>query len=124
MKKIETTRLGACPTTLEAIRLISYGMSFAECARYMDKEPEMIRTRIKRHSPELYQSVRARPSPNRIHSDAVITAVRAHWDAGRSISDIAWEMRDVVPGINRDKVVGIAHRNNFPPRPSPIKRAS
>ncbi len=51
------------------------------------------------------------------HTSATVAEVRRAWDAGLSISDIA----DVCGLDSRNVVVGIAHRNDFPARPSPIK---
>lgn len=46
-----------------------------------------------------------------------ISFARMRWDEGAFASEIAEEM-----GVTRNSIVGIAHRNNFPPRPSPIRR--
>lgn len=54
---------------------------------------------------------------NRVHSDGAIAFARELWDAGLSINRIGNQM-----GVTRNVIVGIAHRNEFPPRPSPIRR--
>lgn len=45
-----------------------------------------------------------------------IAELRRHWEAGLSLSGIARTMG----GLNRNQVVGKAHRLNLPKRPSPI----
>lgn len=53
----------------------------------------------------------------RKHSLAVIEQFRTLWLEGRSINEIAEIM-----SVTRNVVVGIVHRNHFPPRENPIKR--
>lgn len=54
-----------------------------------------------------------------IHSPETVLTARAFWDVGYSIREIGKRM-----GVTLNVVAGLAHRNNFPPRPSPIRRAA
>lgn len=57
--------------------------------------------------------------PRTVHSDETIARARELWAMGLSTSEIGRAM-----GVNKNVIVGIAHRNGFPGRPSPIKRAA
>jgi hypothetical protein len=61
------------------------------------------------------------------HPPAVISAARMFWDEGHTASEIARLMADCCPTITKtvtkNAVIGIADRNDFPARPSPIIRA-
>ena len=48
-----------------------------------------------------------------------VDSARALWIAGKSAAQIA-----VALGVNKDVIIGVAHRNEFPTRPSPIIRKS
>lgn len=56
------------------------------------------------------------------HSAAFIENLRKLWDRGLSASETA-RIANAALGvnINKDMVIGIAHRNGFAARPSPIK---
>lgn len=56
---------------------------------------------------------------NGAHDDETIRTCRYLWGRGMSISAIG-----VWLNVTRNVVVGIAHRNQFPARPSPIKRVA
>lgn len=56
---------------------------------------------------------------HRVHTDDVLRTCRRLWNAGMSISAIGVRLN-----VTRNVVVGIAHRNGFPGRPSPIKRVA
>lgn len=56
---------------------------------------------------------------NAVHDSETIRTCRHLWNTGMSISAIG-----VCLGVTRNVVVGIAHRNQFPARPSPIKRVA
>jgi len=56
--------------------------------------------------------------PNRLHAESFILKARRLWFDGMSASQIGDEL-----GVTKNVIVGIAARNDFPPRPSPIKRA-
>jgi len=58
-------------------------------------------------------------TPRAIHGPDFITLARRLWDDGHSASEVARRMR-----VTKNVVIGIAHRNNFPPRPSPIRRVT
>ncbi len=65
------------------------------------------------------------PTPGkRVHSDDVIEKMRAMWDEGHSLTTIAGRMTDDGYKITSNAVVGVAHRNGFTPRPSPVTKAS
>lgn len=49
--------------------------------------------------------------------DEFVLAARKLWDLGYTISAAGRKL-----GVTRNVVVGVAHRNHFPPRKSPIKR--
>jgi hypothetical protein len=55
----------------------------------------------------------------RVHTPGFIAHVRDLWAAGLPISQIGGHL-----GVTRNVVVGIAQRNGFPGRPSPIRRAA
>lgn len=57
--------------------------------------------------------------PRTIHSDETIACARELWAMGLSTSEIGRAM-----GVTKNVIVGLAHRNQFAPRPSPIKRAA
>lgn len=44
-----------------------------------------------------------------------VRKARNLWDSGLSAQKIGIEL-----GVSKNVVIGIAHRNNFPPRPSPL----
>lgn len=46
-----------------------------------------------------------------------ISYARARWDTGLPAAEIAREM-----GISKNCIIGLAHRNDFTGRPSPIRR--
>src|SRR3954471_13325085 len=48
-----------------------------------------------------------------------IARARALWDEGLTGTDIAREL-----GCSRNSLIGLAHRNKFTPRPSPIRHAA
>lgn len=50
-----------------------------------------------------------------VWSNASIAAVRSLWDDGHSIRTISARC-----GVSHNVIVGLAHRNSFPRRPSPI----
>lgn len=50
------------------------------------------------------------------HNDAFIGQARSLWDEGHSTSEIGRRMN-----VTKNVIVGVAHRNDFPPRPSPLK---
>lgn len=50
-------------------------------------------------------------------TEVFVAEARRLWATGLSIRQIGKEL-----GVTLNVVVGVAHRNNFPPRPSPIKR--
>lgn len=54
---------------------------------------------------------------NRKHLPDAIEAMRADWNAGLTAAEIALKHR-----ITRNAVIGVAHRNGFAERPSPIIR--
>ena len=53
---------------------------------------------------------------HRWHSEERIAQARVLWDQGVTTADIAQRM-----GVTKNSIVGLAHRNGFTPRPSPIK---
>jgi len=53
------------------------------------------------------------------HAPETIALARALWDAGLSTAEIG-----LIMNVTKNAIVGIAHRNDFPARPSPIKRAA
>lgn len=55
----------------------------------------------------------------RVHTDDVLRTCRRLWNAGMSISAIGVRLN-----VTRNVVAGIAWRNDFPARPSPIKRVA
>jgi hypothetical protein len=61
-------------------------------------------------------------SPGYNHPPEIINFARICWDSGASITAIAAHLTREGYPITRNGVGGIAHRNNFPARPSPIKR--
>lgn len=50
------------------------------------------------------------------HTDEFIAQARSLWDEGHSTSEIGRRMN-----VTKNVIVGVAHRNDFPPRPSPLK---
>lgn len=56
------------------------------------------------------------------HSPEFIAEVRARWDHGESIRTIARGLQHLMPGCTLNVIVGIAYRNHFPKRESPIKK--
>ena len=53
-----------------------------------------------------------------VHTANVVANARWLWEKeGLSARKIGEAM-----GLSKDVIIGIAHRNNFPARPSPIKR--
>ncbi len=60
------------------------------------------------------------------HPPDVIVAARSLWDEGHAASEIARFMAvrcpEIAKTITKNAVVGIADRNDFPARPSPIRR--
>lgn len=61
---------------------------------------------------------------HRAHEEATILAARKLWDQGWSTSEIGCALTTRKREFTKNAVVGLAHRNNFPPRPSPIKRTA
>jgi transposase-like protein len=57
--------------------------------------------------------------PDKPYPPETIAVVRDFWDAGHSINEIGKRM-----GVTRNVIAGLAHRNNFPARPSPIRRSA
>jgi DNA-directed RNA polymerase sigma subunit (sigma70/sigma32) len=57
--------------------------------------------------------------PLRIHSPDFIVRARRLWDEGHSASEVARRMN-----VTKNVIIGIADRNDFPARPSPIRRAA
>lgn len=64
-------------------------------------------------------ATRASPRSNQ-HDADTIAVLRGHWDAGHPTGTIAALMGD---GWTKGMVVGVANRNDFPARPSPIRHA-
>lgn len=63
--------------------------------------------------------MRTNYSPNGavpVHSAEFIASALALWRGGFSATSIGDKL-----GVSKNVIIGIAHRNNFPPRPSPIK---
>ena len=56
------------------------------------------------------------------HQPWFIAECRRLWGAGLSAQRIAAAMQPLLPGMTKNAVIGIAHRNGFPARPSPIQR--
>ena len=54
-----------------------------------------------------------------LHPPEFIARARELWDAGHSVREIARQM-----GVSHQTISGINWRNNFPARPSPIRRAA
>jgi hypothetical protein len=52
-----------------------------------------------------------------MHSAETIERARALWRQGYSAAEIGRRMN-----VSKNVIIGIAHRNSFAPRPSPIKR--
>jgi hypothetical protein len=52
------------------------------------------------------------------HKHATIETARCFWSEGLSTAEIGRRM-----GVTKNVIVGIARRNGFPARPSPIRRA-
>ena len=50
-----------------------------------------------------------------VHSDAFFAKARVLWDEGLSARDIAKRLK-----VTKNAISGLAFRNKFPPRPSPI----
>ena len=53
------------------------------------------------------------------HEKIVILTARMLWDEGYTAGQIAPAI-----GLSRSAVCGVAHRNDFPPRPSPIRSST
>lgn len=62
--------------------------------------------------------------PRRRHSGAIIEKCRGLWEGGLSIRGIADRLSADGYPMTHNAVVGLADREGFPNRPSPIKRAS
>jgi hypothetical protein len=56
------------------------------------------------------------------HSIETIKEARRLWDAGLTAGTIADALSTSERKITRNAIIGLAHRNNFPERPSPIIR--
>lgn len=52
-----------------------------------------------------------------IHPPETIRAARAFWGAALSTAEIGRNL-----GVTKNVIVGLAKRNDFPPRPSPLKQ--
>lgn len=55
---------------------------------------------------------------------AIVERARMLWHHGLSASDIAHHISRDGHRLTKDSVIGMAHRNGFPPRPSPIIRSA
>ena len=53
------------------------------------------------------------------HPSEFIARAREYWDSGYSASEISKRL-----GVTKNVIIGVAHRNNFTPRPSPIRKAA
>lgn len=58
------------------------------------------------------------------HPKPIFSRCRELWKQGLAVSAIAERVTLEGYPITKDAVIGMAHRNHFPPRPSPIKRFS
>lgn len=58
------------------------------------------------------------------HSPKFIAECLRLWNTGLSVRLIAARMEPQSSGLTKNAVIGIADRNDFPARPSPIKRAA
>lgn len=56
------------------------------------------------------------------HVPRLIEKARRLWLQGHSTALIAMALTTPARTVTKNAVVGIAHRNDFPPRPSPIRR--
>jgi len=71
--------------------------------------------------PERHRSIRycrtCGPKSLRHHGDEFIAQARTLWDRELTASQVAREL-----GVKKNVISGIAHRNGFTPRPSPLRR--
>jgi len=91
------------------MRLLREGASMAWIAEMIgisaERVAQILESRGLRTRPQLYR-----------HSPKTVAAARRHWDRGLSASQIGCRM-----GVSKDVVCGIARRNGFTQRPSPIQ---
>lgn len=64
-------------------------------------------------------SVNCYDEARRVHPRTFIAQALLLWESGHPVAEIGRRL-----GVTKDTIIGVAHRNNFPSRPSPIKRAA
>lgn len=90
------------------------GVTQADIARDLGLSRERVRQVAARDG---VTAGRGKPAP---HEPEVIQAARVLWEKGLSAQRIALCLTSKERPMSKSVIIGIAHRNHFPRRPSPI----
>lgn len=99
-----TERVKKLVPRIEALR--ASGLSDAEIGRQLGYY----------HGGQIGKIVGLRGNQPSSRSPEFIAEARKCWERGLSTAAIGKEL-----GVTKNVIVGVAHRNGFPPRPSPLK---
>lgn len=104
------------------LRLHYRGFGHSEIGRQLGMLRQQVGQIIRRWLPDTPKGRQARP----ILPSAVVEEGRRLWmlrgEEYLTTSQIADALQHLRPGMTKNAVVGMAHRNKFPPRASPIIR--